>query len=305
MGALALTVVQVYVFHPAIEFLLPYVKRRSVAIVVLSVLFLVPFFIISIYLITTIANQLIVISQVPEVKEIIDLTGSEVSNFLSGLSTGSLNFGTVTQSFGALVDVATRLGGIFFQIFLASLLTAYVLYKEHTIHHIVGSIENEHIKDFIHFVDEGLKQLIYSMILTAAVTGLIATILYALFGVPFAVLLGLLTGIVALIPILGAWLVYAPVSIYIFSQGNIILGLIFLGLSVGLVSTLPDLVVRPILICRCEHIDMMLLMLGFVMGAFAFGAVGTILGPLLVIILIGFTRIFLPEVTRAQKCDCH
>jgi predicted PurR-regulated permease PerM len=288
------------VFHPAIEFLLPYVKRRSVAIVVLSVLFLVPFFIISILLITTIANQLIVISQVPEVREIIDITGSEVSNFLAGLSTGSLGFETITQSFGALLDFATRLGGIFFQIFLASLLTAYVLYKEHTIHHIVESIENEHIKNFIHFVDEGLRQLIYSMILTAAVTGIIATILYGLFGVPFATLLGLLTGIVALIPVLGAWLVYVPVSIFIYTQGNTILALIFLGLSIVLVSTLPDIVVRPILICRHEHIDMMLLMLGFVMGAFAFGAVGTILGPLLVIILVGFTRTFLPEVAKSH-----
>jgi predicted PurR-regulated permease PerM len=144
------------------------------------------------------------------------------------------------------------------------------------------------------------------MFLTALVTGAIATVLYFLFKVPFAILLGALTAVVALIPILGAWLVYLPVAVYILYQGNAVFGLVFLGLSIVLISTVPDIVVRPIIICRCEHVNLGLLILGFVTGSLAFGPVGVILGPLIVISLVGLVKIFLEEEIEATlECECH
>jgi predicted PurR-regulated permease PerM len=285
--ALGLTVVQVYFFHPAIIYLLPKVKKRSTAIVVLSILFLVPFTVFLVFLTSTIAAQLIELSKIPAAEEVIELAGGTVKDYFAASPAQSFSLSTITKGFEKLIGLFSLVGGVLIQVFLASLLTAYVLYKEDDLTEFVHSIRNQKVRNYIHFVDEGLKQIVYSMFLTALVTGAIATVLYFLFKVPFAILLGALTAVVALIPILGAWLVYLPVGLYILYQGNTVFGLVFLGLSIVLISTVPDIVVRPIIICRCEHVNLGLLILGFVTGSLAFGPVGVILGPLIVISLVG------------------
>jgi predicted PurR-regulated permease PerM len=292
--ALSLTIVQVYIFHPAIQFLLPKVKRRSVAIVVLSFLFLVPFFFFSVVLLTTFYNELIELSKVPKVNELIDIAGVTLKDFVSP-QMQSISFSTVTSGFEAIFGFLKMIGGILMQIFLASLLTAYVLYKEDSITRFIHSIKRRRVRNFIHLVDEGVRQVVYSMFLTALVTGFIATVIYVIFGIPFSTLLGVLTAIISLIPILGAWLVYLPISLYLISLGSIVSGLLLLGLSIVFVSTLPDIVVRPFIISRHEHVDFGLLILAFFTGTMAFGPVGVILGPLILIILVAFIRIYIEK----------
>jgi predicted PurR-regulated permease PerM len=121
--------------------------------------------------------------------------------------------------------------------------------------------------------------------------------------VPYPILSGILTGIVALIPILGAWLVYVPVSLFFITQGKILFGLGFLVACFVFISTIPDIVIRPIVVSK-QDTDTVLLLLGFLMGTLAFGPVGIILGPLIVIALEGFTKIFIfhqPDKSHARK----
>jgi len=177
--------------------------------------------------------------------------------------------------------------------------TVYILFKEKKILEFFNSIKNDRVRQFILFVDDALKQVVYSMFFTAVITGGIATFLYTVFGMPFAVLLGVTTGIVALIPVLGCWLVYVPITFYILSQGDVSRALVFLGLSAALISTLPDMVIRPII--ASKRINTGLLVLGFICGALVFGPVGILLGPLVIIAWVGFIRIFLMEEAPSRK----
>jgi predicted PurR-regulated permease PerM len=293
LGALALTVVLTYIIHPLMESILPKIKRRFLAVMIAFVFILVPFFVFTVVLISAVVVQLIELVQVPGIKELADLTGATVKDVLpSPEEIFTLETILNQELFGTIINFLTAVGGMFLQVFLAIFFTAYVLYKEDKILGFVQSTKNHKLGDFILFVDQGLKQVVFSMFLTAFITGLIATGIYVVFGTPFPILLGALTGVVALIPILGVWLVYLPLTILFINQGQTFLALLFLGVSILFISTIPDIVIRPIIVGKKEHIDLGLLIVGFVTGTLAFGPIGIILGPLVIISLVAFVRIF-------------
>ncbi len=290
--ALGLTVVQVYVFYPSVDYVFERVKSRLIAIGVISVFFLVPFFMISAFFVSAVAAQLMELTRVEELKPVVELLGVTFKEIMTP-SIETLSIATFTQSYGAIIDFLQTVSMWLLQILLASFFTAYVLYKEDKIIEAYRSISDRKIKDFILFVDKALQQVVYSMFVTAFVTGVVAILVYALFGVPFAVLLGALTGIVALIPFLGNWLVYLPMAIYFILVGQTYFGLAFLVVSIVFISVATDVVVRPFVAGRAEHIDVGLLLIGFVTGTLAFGPVGMILGPLIIISLVGYKRTYL------------
>jgi predicted PurR-regulated permease PerM len=303
LNALSLTLVLAYVLHPVVEKIHPIVKRRWLAISLTFLFILLPFFVFFAILTSTIVSELIEFSRIPQVRDVIDLLGENFKRYLELPPEGLLpsindsnisTFGDVfNKGFGRFVNFIKALGGLFMQILLGIFFTIYVLFKKDAIYEVFSSIKNKKIKNFILFVDEGLKQLVYSMFLTALVTGIIAVITYTVFGVPFALLLGVTTGIVALIPVMGTWLVYAPISIYFLIQGKTVLALSFLAVSIIFLSTLPDVAVRPIL--AGKKVDVGLIILGLITGTLAFGTVGVILGPLIIIAWVGYVKIFLIE----------
>jgi len=302
LEAFALTVVLVYILHPTVEAFMPYIRNRTLAIILTFFFILVPFFILSVVLTSEIIKQIIDISAVPEIKNILDSAGKNFKDILVRPPTGMTDFSTITaysevftQNFGTFIAFIQALGSFFFQVFFAIFLTVYVLFKEDSLNAFRKTVQNEKINRFIDFIDIAMKQIVYSMFLTAFVTGIIATIVYFIFGLPFVILLGALTAVVALIPILGVSLIYVPITIYMISQGDTIRGLTFFLISIGFISVLPDLIVRPLIVGRKENINLGVLVLGFVTGTLAFGAVGVLLGPIIIISVIGFYRIFLIE----------
>lgn len=306
LGAFGLTVVFAYILHPVVEFLLPWVKRRSIAIFLTSLFILVPFFVFTVYLTSTLIAQLVELSKVDAVQNLVKLAGTNLKPYLatppSDINLGFSAVSGLTRWFFASLQT---LGSFFLQLFLAIFFSSYVLYKEEDVVAFVESVRDEKIKSYIAFVDHALQQVVYSMFLTAFVTGLVATVVYLIFGIPFAVLLATTTGFVALVPMIGTWFIYGPVGVYYILQGDPSRGILLLGVSAVFVSVLPDVVVRPFFASRKERINLGALMLGFVTGVLAFGSVGVVLGPLIIISLTGIVRIFLFDETHSLDGKNH
>jgi predicted PurR-regulated permease PerM len=109
--------------------------------------------------------------------------------------------------------------------------------------------------------------------------GIIAGIGYYLFGVSNVALLTVLTIIAAIIPVVGPWLIWVPVDIYLFTIGNSAAGLGFLIYGTILVSTLENFI-RPLIVSRGTEVNSMIILIGMIGGLFAFGVLGIIIGPL-------------------------
>jgi predicted PurR-regulated permease PerM len=123
-----------------------------------------------------------------------------------------------------------------------------------------------------------LKAALLGMLVTAVVQGAIAGIGFALFRMEAPVLLGLLTAVASIIPIVGTFLIWGPASLWLAATGH---GWLALGLFAwGLVVVHPsDNILRPLLISTSTRLPFLLVMFGVVGGLAALGLVGLIIGP--------------------------
>jgi predicted PurR-regulated permease PerM len=116
---------------------------------------------------------------------------------------------------------------------------------------------------------------------TALLQTVVATIGYALVGVPQPLLLGFITLFASLIPSVGTGLVWAPVTALLFATGRIPAGIVML--LFGCAASLIDNFARPWLSrygqLRLPTYVIFVAMLG---GIVVFGGFGLLLGPLFV-----------------------
>lgn len=157
-------------------------------------------------------------------------------------------------------------------------------------------------------VDRDLYKVFSGNIVNAVATAGIGTVIYTLLNVvgfpgpavPYPALVGLLAGAASLIPVVGMKLVYVPVSVYLFGaaytspEPAYALPVAFAVLSFVVVDTIPDLVLRPYVAGRSLHVGLVLF--AYIFGPLLFGWYGLFLGPMLLVLVVHFARIALPEL---------
>lgn len=124
-----------------------------------------------------------------------------------------------------------------------------------------------------------VRSVMYGLLGTALVQGLVATIGFFIAGVPAAMLLGFITAILSLTPI-GPPLVWAGASIWLFYNGSVGWGIFMLLWGFLLISSV-DNVIKPLVISRGGNLPFILGFLGVMGGLLVFGFVGVFIGPTL------------------------
>ncbi len=122
---------------------------------------------------------------------------------------------------------------------------------------------------------------------------IVALIGYYIFGAPSPILLFVFTFIGAMIPIVGAAIVYVPVGIYMLAIGdnNGIWLMLYCMVIVGTV----DNVMRFTLLKKLENIHPLNTVFGIILGLKVFGFLGLIFGPILVSITALLIQIYSDE----------
>ena len=121
--------------------------------------------------------------------------------------------------------------------------------------------------------------VIFGVLGTALVQGLVAEIGFAIAGVPGAFLLAFLTFAISIIPF-GPALIWAPAVLWLLHQGSHGAGVFLLLWSIG-AHGVVDAFIKPLLISRGGTLPLVLVVLGVLGGATAFGFIGVFLGPTL------------------------
>ncbi|MBK9735652.1 MAG: AI-2E family transporter [Saprospiraceae bacterium] len=148
-----------------------------------------------------------------------------------------------------------------------------------------------------------VKNLVYSNALgipiVAIIQGIAGCIGYWIFGVEEFLLMGILTAISSVIPIIGTLAVYLPLAVYQFAVispwqgiGVALWGLIIIG-SI-------DNVARFLVQKKLADVHPLITLLGVFMGINLFGFLGVIFGPLLLSIFILLVRIYIDEFGKVD-----
>jgi predicted PurR-regulated permease PerM len=133
------------------------------------------------------------------------------------------------------------------------------------------------------------RAVVLGTLLTAVAQGVLMGVGFAIVRLPSPVVFGVLTGVASLVPVVGTSLVWVPAVVALFFQGRPG-GAIFLVIwSVVLVGT-ADNILRPLVVSGRAQISTLPVFLGLMGGLSAFGAIGMVLGPVIVALVIALLR---------------
>ena len=132
------------------------------------------------------------------------------------------------------------------------------------------------------------------------VQGLLAGWAYWFLGVPYAVLWGVATAFVSLLPVGGSAIVSIPAAIYLFLQGETVRGIVLLVWCLGFVGTV-DNILKPLLIGNRLGLPVLFLFFGILGGLSLFGAVGIVLGPALFALLRALLDLYSEEYSNIER----
>ena len=127
--------------------------------------------------------------------------------------------------------------------------------------------------------------VIYGQFLIGVVQALLLGIGLFLLDVPKFLVLTFVAVILCIIPILGAWLVWLPGSIFLLATGQTTKGLILMVYGALFVSVVDNLL-RPYFLSKRSRLPISISIIGIIGGMYAFGIVGILLGPLIMAYLI-------------------
>jgi predicted PurR-regulated permease PerM len=147
-------------------------------------------------------------------------------------------------------------------------------------------------------LSETLNAVVQGTMLTAVAQGLLAGLGFWVAGVPFAVLLGVATGLLSLLPG-GAPAVWVPVALYagFFRSWPWAIFLFLWGaFAVGTI----DNVIRPLVIGGRTQIPTIFLFFGILGGLRVYGFLGMFLAPVVIAILVAFVRIYREQYATAS-----
>jgi len=142
---------------------------------------------------------------------------------------------------------------------------------------------------------EEARELIFASVTTSLVIAAVQAIIcggaFAVVGLGSPVFWGVLMGFLSLLPVVGAWPVWIPGAIWLFSTGHSGRGLLLIGICGGLGATI-DNILRPVLLGGRASLNGLLVFISVLGGVATFGVLGIVLGPIVVATAVGILDVY-------------
>ncbi len=131
----------------------------------------------------------------------------------------------------------------------------------------------------------------YGGVVIALLQGVLGGLLFVVMGIPSPVFWGAIMAFLAIIPIVGAFIVYIPAGLILIVSGSYVKGIIVI-LFGSLVISQTDNFIRPYLISGRTSIHPLMLFFTILGGIATFGMLGIVLGPMIAAGLTILLRVF-------------
>jgi predicted PurR-regulated permease PerM len=139
----------------------------------------------------------------------------------------------------------------------------------------------------------------YSILITAILEGALFAIIAMVYGYD-GLLFGILYGFSSLIPIVGGALMWIPLALYEYANGNTVSAIVISVYSIVVISIIADTIIKPIIIDYVNDvmiktptkINALLIFFAILAGLTTFGFWGMIIGPAITTFFISFLKIY-------------
>ncbi|MGC6373776.1 AI-2E family transporter [Pseudomonas sp. K2I15] len=182
-----------------------------------------------------------------------------------------------------LLARSAQIGGGILELTL-SLVFVFFFYRDGPrlamfVHRLLERLIGERAGYYIELVAGTVQRVVNGVIGTAAAQAVLALIGFLIAGVPGALVLGIVTFLLSLIP-MGPPLVWIPATAWLAWKGDYTYA-VFLGVWGTFIISGVDNVLKPYLISRGGNLPLVIVLLGVFGGLIAFGFIGLFIGPTL------------------------
>ncbi|MGH9779978.1 MAG: AI-2E family transporter [Candidatus Acidiferrales bacterium] len=190
----------------------------------------------------------------------------------------------------------------FFDLFVA-LLTAFYLFRDGPalLERVRQALplDDAHREGLFYITHNVLYASVISSIAVAAVQGILGGLVFWALGIKAPLVWGMAMAFFAFLPIVGPWVVYIPAVLFFLVSEEYTKAIVLLVLGTVLISSV-DNVLRPILVSGRAQLNGLLVFISLLGGLFAFGALGLVLGPILVALADAVLEVYAAKQTRER-----
>lgn len=205
---------------------------------------------------------------------------------------------------GFAASAAKNTGETLFTLVVAFLTMFFLLRDGHKLREPALELiplPTERSEEILERMHHTIHAVFVGVVMVAVVQGTIAGVSYWALGVPQPLVWFVATTVLCAIPLLGAPLVYIPMSLLLMSRGDIWQGIVLLVIGFGVVSQIDNLL-KPWVIGARTNLHPMAIFFSLLGGVFALGPVGIMAGPVLLTLLLALQDI-VRERNRTETCE--
>lgn len=165
---------------------------------------------------------------------------------------------------------------------LIPLITWYLLIESRNIKKgVLEAVPNRHFEsvlNLLHRVDLNLSNYLAGQVAESLLVGTMSAVGYSLIGVPFGMVIGIVAGVINIIPYVGfivGMVVAAAVTVLDIGFTSTLLHVVLVGLSVHIVDAF---VIQPTILSRTANLHPLTVLMVLLIGGHLFGVWGVILG---------------------------
>ncbi|WP_135821363.1 AI-2E family transporter [Halostella litorea] len=153
------------------------------------------------------------------------------------------------------------------------------------------------VDDLFAATDSIMWAVLAGHVFVAAVQGGMAGVGLFLTGIPNALFWTVVMMVLALLPVVGAFLVWGPAALYLFANGETVPAAA-LAVYGTVVVGITDDYLRPVVVDRRADVNPSVILLGIVGGLYVFGTMGIFFGPVVLALLKAAVDVFAAEYGR-------
>jgi len=178
-----------------------------------------------------------------------------------------------------IAQISLSVVGMLVDIFFIMFIVFYLLYDFHNVRNaamkLVPEVYRERAEDIIKIVDANFDGYIRGNIIRCTIVGIITGVLLHLFGTPYALLLGILAGILNIILYIGPYMAAIPAVLLSFSPltpSPFVIIVIYVGVQV-----LDGIILSPLLLGRAVRLKAITVIICLLIGQQLAGFLGMVL----------------------------
>jgi predicted PurR-regulated permease PerM len=204
---------------------------------------------------------------------------------------GVLAGGTIGLVGGVLATVV--------QFFLVVFTMFYLFRDGDAIRHAaydVLPLERSQAQDVVTRTRDVIAATVYGVLLISAIQGVLGGIIFWTLGLPSPLLWGVVMFFLSMIPMAGAFLVWAPAALYLLATGAYLKGLLLVAWGILVVGSIDNFL-SPRLVGKRTRLHELLIFFSVLGGLEVFGVLGLVLGP----VVVALTLAILEVVRQANR----